>query len=203
MPEAFQKPTPLKIKCTAVDCDNDLHCFKAARSMAQHDRGKCRACNADLVDWSRVHRRNLKDTKYTFEALQHELIRHHHFHKVIDDVAINHARRKGRIKLLEAARSRLEHYVAGAANPREGRQTPFEGNAIFYAQHATACCCRVCLEYWHDVPRGRAMTEEEIDYCLALIELYFEDRLPELGDDPERVPARRRLGLEPEEELPD
>ena len=65
MPEVFQKPAPLKIKCTDSDCDNDLHCFKSARSMAQHEKGKCRACNADLVDWSRLHRRNLKDVKYT------------------------------------------------------------------------------------------------------------------------------------------
>jgi len=188
----FQKPAPLKIKCTSVDCDNDLHCFKAHRKMAEQDRGKCRACSADLVDWSRLHRRNLKDAKYTFEALQHELIRHHNFHKLIDDVATNHARRNGRTALLEAARARLERYVAPANNPRDGRQTPFEGNAIFYAQHATACCCRACLDYWHDIPKGRAMTEEEIDYCVALITLYLEQRLPNLPNEPEKVPVRRR-----------
>ena len=45
----FKKPEPLKIKCTASDCDNDLHCFKATRKMAQADRGRCRACGADVL----------------------------------------------------------------------------------------------------------------------------------------------------------
>lgn len=189
---AFQRPAPLKIKCTDSDCDNDLHCFKAARKMAADDRGKCRSCGASLVDWNRLHRRNLNDAAYTFEALQQELIRHHHFHIAIDEGAINHARRKGRILLLQAARERLERYIAPPNLPRDGRQTPFEGNAIYYAQHATACCCRTCLEYWHAIPKGRCLTEREVDYCLALIILYLEQRLPDLKDEPEKVPARRR-----------
>lgn len=188
----FQKPAPLKIKCTSVDCENDLHCFKAHRKMAPPDRGKCRECNADLVDWDRVHRRSLKDVRYTFKALKHELIRHHHFVKDIDDGAVRHARRKGRIELVEAARVRVERYLAPAAPPRDGYQTPFEGNAIFYAQHATACCCRTCLAYWHDIPKGRDLTEGEVEYCVALLELYFEQRLPKLKDEPEKVSPRRR-----------
>ena len=61
----FKKPEPLQIKCTASDCDNDLHCFKATRKMAQADRGRCRACGADLVDWHRLHQREIADAKYT------------------------------------------------------------------------------------------------------------------------------------------
>jgi hypothetical protein len=188
----FQKPAPLKITCTSTNCEADLHCFKAQRKMAAADRGKCRSCGADLVDWSRVHKRDVRDAKYTFEALQHELIRHHNFHKVIDGAAVRHARRKGRVRLMEAARHRLDKYLAPAEPPRDGRQTPLAGNAIFYAQHATACCCRKCLEYWHNIPKGRDLTQHEKDYCAALIELYFRQRLPDLKDEPEKVPIERR-----------
>src|ERR1700719_4414537 len=52
-----------------------------------------------------------KDAAYTFGVLQHELIRHHHFHKRIDDDAMRHARRKGRVQLREAVRVRLERYL--------------------------------------------------------------------------------------------
>lgn len=90
----FQKPPPLDIKCTSTDCDNDLHCFKQLKKMTPDQRGKCRVCGADLVDWKRLHGRDKNDAAHTFAALQHELIRHHFFHRPVDDKALRHARRK-------------------------------------------------------------------------------------------------------------
>ena len=115
----FQKPPPLEIKCTSVDCQNDLHCFKQLKKMTPDQRGKCRACGADLVDWKRLHRRDSADAAHTFAALQHELIRHHFFHRPIDERAIRHAQRKGRLLLKEAARDRLRKYLAPAQPPRD------------------------------------------------------------------------------------
>ena len=188
----FQRPEPLKVKCTSADCENELHCFKQLQSMTEDQRGKCRYCGADLVDWNRLHVRDFDDVEYTFAALKHEMIRHHFFHHVIDERAIRHAQRKGRILLKQAARHRLDKYLAPAQPARDGRQTPFQGNAIFYAQHATATCCRTCLEYWHDIPKGRALIAEERAYCAALVDCYLDDRLPELADGPIRVPNMRR-----------
>lgn len=193
----FQKPPPLEIKCTSTDCDNDLHCFKQLKKMTPDQRGKCRDCGADLVDWKRLHRRDKADAEHTFEALQHELIRHHFFHRPVDDGAMRHAQRKGRDQLKDAARDRLRKYLAVAEPPRDGRQTPLEGNAIYYAQHATATCCRTCLEYWHDIPKGRALTDAEFDYCVSLVDLFLDEKLPDLADEPIHVPRRMR-GLPPE-----
>jgi hypothetical protein len=193
----YKKPPPLDIHCTSSDCANDLHCFKQLRKMTPDERGRCRACGADLVDWGRLHRRDLGDAPHTFEALQHELIRHHFFHAEIDDTAIRHARRKGRGKLKEAVRDRLMKYLAPAEPPRDGFQTPMTGNAIFYAQHATACCCRTCLEYWHAIPKGRKLTPAEFDYCVKLVELYLEKRLPDLAEEPVKVPRRTKGSLAP------
>lgn len=198
MPE-FQKPPSLDIKCTSTDCDNDLHCFKQLKKMTADQRGKCRACGADLVDWSRVHQRDKSDAAHTFAALQHEMIRHHFFHRRVDDTAMRHAQRKGRDQLMDAARDRLRKYLAVAEPPRDGRQTPLEGNAIYYAQHATATCCRTCLEYWHNIPKGRPLTEAEFDYCVGLVDLFLDDKLPDLADEPIKVPRRPR-GLSPESE---
>jgi hypothetical protein len=189
----FKRPLPLDIKCTSVDCDSGLHCFKQLKRMSDDERGRCRACGADLVNWGRLHKRNSKDARFTFEALQHELIRHHFFHIEIDEGAVRHAQRKGRKLLKEAARDRLRKYVAVAEPPRDGRQTPMEGNAIFYAQHATATCCRTCLEYWHAIPKGRGLTKDELEYCAQLVDLFLDKRLPDLADTPAKVPARRRL----------
>lgn len=185
------KLQPLSISCTSTDCDNDLHCFKTKRRMLPKERGKCRSCGVDLINWERVHMRDTSDARHTFKMLKHEMIRHSFFHRSIDEKAIGHAMRKGRRKLIEAAKIRLEKYLGPREPSRDGRQTPMSGNAIFYAQHAVACCCRTCLEYWHGIPKGRALTSQELEYCLSLIELYLNQRLPDLGDDPTKVPSRR------------
>lgn len=36
-------------------------------------------------------------------------------------------------------------------------------------QHATATCCRGCLEKWHAIPKGRELTEEETQYVLDVL----------------------------------
>ena len=195
----FKKPSPLKVKCTDADCENNLHCFKKSSKMTPDEQGKCRSCGVDLVDWKRIHQRDKADAEHTFTSLKYELIRHHFFHRNVDDQAMRHAQRKGRIKLKEAARHRLEKYLAVANPPYDGRQTPMEGNAIFYAQHATATCCRKCLDYWHAIPEGRTLTPEELDYCVTLVGLFLDEKLPELADEPIKVP-RRQDGVIPEPE---
>lgn len=87
---------PLQVTCTSASCADDLHCFKFhSRKMKPADRGHCRYCGADLVDWERVHARNTADVTHTLEALRREFIRHHFWHKPIDEKAELHARRKG------------------------------------------------------------------------------------------------------------
>ena len=187
---------PLKIKCTSTNCEEGLHCFKQkGRGRARTPSGgPCRACGADLVDFDRVHTRRPGDVQYTFEALRHEYIRHHFWHLDIDEAARLHALRKGRARLREAVGARLRSSVGRPAsrNPREGRQTPFEGNVIFYAQHATASCCRACMEYWHDIPKEQDLTEAELAYLGSLVWKYIEARMPDLPEEPQKIPPRLR-----------
>jgi hypothetical protein len=184
---------PLKITCTSSDCEQGLHCFKKSRKMAEVDRGKCRSCGADLIDWKRIHTRDVNDALFTFEALKSELVRHHFWHKRIDQKAVNHARRKGRLELQTAARRKLERLVGSAEPARDGYQTPLEGNVIYYAQHALACCCRKCMEYWHGIPRGVALTNKQLDYFAELIMFFVRDRLPDISDAGQKVPPIRRI----------
>ena len=52
----------------------------------------------------------------------------------------------------------------------DGKQTPMKQvHPVFIAQHACACCCRGCLEKWHKIPKGREMTNEEVDYVVDII----------------------------------
>lgn len=190
---------PLKITCTSTDCERNLHCFRMTKKLlASGANGRCRACGAELVDWPRVYKRIVGDVRYTFEALQFELIRHHFWHIELTQHAINYARRKGRALLRVAAEKQIRQLVGSAKHPREGIQTPRENsphaNAIHFAQHGTASCCRRCIAEWHGIPGGRPLSNEEIAYLTELAMLYVDARIPGLGDDPTAVPVRRHAG---------
>ena len=51
----------------------------------------------------------------------------------------------------------------------DGRQTPWKGHPIFIAQHATATCCRKCLERWHGISRGKMLNKKDLDYCVDIV----------------------------------
>ena len=51
----------------------------------------------------------------------------------------------------------------------DGHQTPMKNHPVFIAQHATATCCRGCMEKWYHIPKERDLTEEEIAYFKKII----------------------------------
>ena len=61
------------------------------------------------------------------------------------------------------------------SHPRnDGHQTPMRNHPVFIAQHATAFCCRKCIEKWHNIPRGHELTKKEIDYAVDVIMRWIE-----------------------------
>ena len=64
--------------------------------------------------------------------------------------------------------------LAPASIPNDGKQTPMRGHPVFIAQHACACCCRGCLEKWHHIPKGRALTADEQAYVVEVIMRWIE-----------------------------
>ncbi len=195
-PNTTAKPAlkPLEIKCTSSKCEDGLHCFKATRKLkASGDEGACRSCGIKLVNWDRVRRMDPEDAAHTFNAMRLELIRHHFSHVAIDEEAMDKARRKGRVGLEAAVRKRICQSVGKEKPFRDGQQTPFSGNVIYYAQHATASCCRTCMEYWHGIPKGRALMDPEVEYLSRLAMLFIKERLPDLPEEGE-APVRKPSG---------
>ena len=184
---------PLKVKCTHSECEIGLHCYVATKRMRQENKeGRCRSCGTALIDWLRVRKRDVADAAFTFESMRTEFIRHYFWDIEIDDEAIAHARKKGLLATLENVPKRLMQSVGKAQPFRDGTQTPFQGRAIYYAQHATATCCRKCVEEWHAIPKGRALTEEELLYLSQLVVLYLKERLAWLPDEGEKPAPRKR-----------
>jgi len=59
--------------------------------------------------------------------------------------------------------------VAPAEPINDGKQTPMRGHPVFIAQHATATCCRACIEKWHKFPQHRELTKSEQEYLVSII----------------------------------
>lgn len=83
------------------------------------------------------------------------------------DLAYLHA--KGLPVILEHAADFVSKRLAPAMIANDGKQTPMRGHPVFVAQHATATCCRGCLEKWHQIENGRALTHDEINYILTIL----------------------------------
>ena len=81
----------------------------------------------------------------------------------------NYVSEKGMAKVREHAIDFISKRLAPANLPNDGRQTPMRGHPVFVAQHATATCCRGCLEKWHRIPKGRELTQEEQEYVVDVI----------------------------------
>mgnify|MGYP002624820933 CR=1 FL=1 len=68
---------------------------------------------------------------------------------------------KGEQVIQSHAQDFVRMKLAPAEPKNDGKQTPMSGHPVFKAMHATACCCRGCLNKWYHVPQGRELTEEE------------------------------------------
>ena len=67
--------------------------------------------------------------------------------------------------------------VAPAQPRKDGRQTPYRGHPVFVAQHATATCCRTCLERFHEIPKGHRLDGHEQAYAVDVICRWIEREL--------------------------
>ena len=85
-----------------------------------------------------------------------------------------YARAKGRDTIDRHAHEMLAKRVGPAHPLKDGKQTPYRGHPVFTAQHATATCCRGCIERWHHIPRGRALTDAEVDALARLVMAWIE-----------------------------
>ncbi|HIW57095.1 MAG TPA: DUF4186 domain-containing protein [Firmicutes bacterium] len=86
-----------------------------------------------------------------------------------------------REKGLSVIRGHAEDFIsarlAPAYIPNDGKQTPMRGHPVFIAQHATACCCRKCLNKWYKVPMGVELSKERQEKIVNLIMGWIDRQL--------------------------
>ena len=81
---------------------------------------------------------------------------------------------KGMATIRSHAADFIRIRLAPANPPNDGSQTPMRGHPVFKAQHATATCCRGCLEKWWKIPKGTEIPPERqsriVDFLMIWIE---------------------------------
>jgi hypothetical protein len=97
------------------------------------------------------------------------------FQLCIKDLA--YLQQKGLSEVLDHAEDFIGKRLAPAVIANDGKQTPMRGHPVFVAQHATACCCRGCLQKWHQIPQGRELTSAEQAYIVVVLEKWLQKRL--------------------------
>ena len=83
---------------------------------------------------------------------------------------INYVNEKSLDKIKEHAYDFINKRLKPKQIDNDGKQTPMrQTHPVFVAQHATATCCRGCLEKWHHIKKGKELNDVEIDYIVNLI----------------------------------
>ena len=93
-----------------------------------------------------------------------------------------HLRDKEKSYILEKGLDTIESHakdfiskrIAPAQIPNDGKQTPMRGHPVFIAQHATATCCRGCIEKWHKIPKGIQLNNTQQEYLVNIIMEWIE-----------------------------
>ncbi len=135
----------------------------------------------------------MRDLDDLFAALGRSSFRRSFYLKGKD---LSYLQEKGVPVMLAHAEDFIAKRLAPAVIPNDGKQTPYRGHPVFVAQHATACCCRGCLEKWHLIPQGRVLVPEETAYVLTVLERWLQAAAgPAKETDPPSGPAQRTLGL--------
>ena len=92
----------------------------------------------------------------TLTRLQHSAFRAKF---VLTDKDRAYARGKGKATIDRHAHEMLRERVGAAEPKNDGKQTP---------------CCRGCIEKWHHIPKGRELTEAEVNRLADLVMAWIE-----------------------------
>lgn len=84
---------------------------------------------------------------------------------------------KGIDKIKEHATDFVAQRLAPAKIANDGAQTPWRGHPVFVAQHATATCCRGCIEKWYKIPKNTTLSPTQQQKIVNLIMYWIENEL--------------------------
>ena len=120
-----------------------------------------------------AYNRLMHDIELLFASLQRSAFRSRFR---LSPKEADYLKKKSLPTILDHARQFITARLAPAALPNDGHQTPTRNHPVFIAQHATATCCRKCLENWHRIPKARHLTPNQIDYIVSVIHRWLTEQ---------------------------
>ena len=85
---------------------------------------------------------------------------------------------KGMDKIKSDAYDLIKKRIAPKDILNDGKQTPMKQvHPVFIAEHATATCCRSCLEKWHHIRKNKELSDKEIEYIVNIILKWIEKEI--------------------------
>ena len=89
---------------------------------------------------------------------------------------LDYINEKGIDKIEEHAKDFVSKRLSGDIILNDGKQTPMRGHPVFVAQHATATCCRGCIEKWHNIKKDKKLSPFEQEYIVKVIMTWIKQR---------------------------
>lgn len=96
---------------------------------------------------------------------------------------IDYVKQKGLETIKSHAQDFIKLRIAPSFIANDGKQTPMKNHPVFVAQHATATCCRRCINKWHKFEIGKQLTQEQQDYIVNLIMEWIQREMKDLKID--------------------
>lgn len=90
---------------------------------------------------------------------------------------IDYINEKGLDTIRQHAKDFIAKREAPAFIPNDGKQTPMRGHPVFIAQHATATCCRECIQKWHKMQPGKELSQVQQEYLVDVIMTWIQKEL--------------------------
>lgn len=90
---------------------------------------------------------------------------------------LNYLKEKGFEIIKNHAYDFIKKNLAPANPKNDGKQTPMKNHPVFIAQHATATCCRGCMEKWWHIKQNKELSKIEIDFAVDLIMAWLKNEI--------------------------
>lgn len=116
----------------------------------------------------------MNNLDYLFDRLSKSNFRSR-FH--LKDKDKEYVREKGIDEVIDHAYQFIDKRLSSSFIENDGKQTPMRGHPVFIAQHATATCCRGCIEKWHHIKKDKELSEDEKEYLVDVIITWIENEI--------------------------
>lgn len=110
----------------------------------------------------------------------------------------DYCQRHGAEGVAEHCAAFIRQRLAPAQPAKDGKQTPLRGHPVFIAQHATATCCRGCLNKWHHIPMHVALSGDRQLWIHQVIMHWLRKEMQQPAPAPGKSKAR---GSKPDAQL--